>query len=822
MRNVFISFLSLFYLNVFGQTQQHLSSGEILAEIQKLKSIGSILYIAAHPDDENTRLLTYLANEKKVLTTYLSLTRGDGGQNLIGKEKGELLGLLRTQELLEARKIDGAYQLFTRAVDFGYSKTPEETFEKWNHDSVLYDVVWAIRNLKPDIIINRFPTTGEGGHGHHTASAILSEEAFSAAADNNKFPDQLFYVKPWQAKRLFWNTFNFSTANTIKDDQLKLNIGVFNTLQGKYYGEIAAESRSMHKSQGFGAAKTRGESIEYFEQIKGDRVEKDLFEGIVFNWSRYEETKHFNTIIDNIIKNFDPLNPSASVNDLIHFYEAMKKIKSNNEDLNRWLSYKMLKTEDVISACSLVWTDVFSSDSIVALDDSIKLSSSIIYNGNVDLATGIDEKDSIDYTALARNSLKVSDEMVDFPHEFFVSDPYWLRLPQKNNFYQVENRQDIGMPESPPVLIILHTKINNHPFDIKRLPKYKYVDPIRGEVIQPLRILPAVVLKLAQEMVLFPDEHTKKIFITVRASKNNVSGVLKVKPVKGWNIFIPNPNFNIDKNKEANIEVLITKATNAINESVEFYAESNGTVYDKMMEEIHYEHISPQYRLKKTLLQLTVLNIKKKGLYIGYIPGSGDDIATLLSNAGYNVEILDNEKLAGENITKYDAIISGIRAFNVNESLLTHFKKLLEYVKNGGNLIVQYNTNSWAGPLSTKISPYPFTISRNRVTDENSAIEFLQPEHAVLNYPNKILQSDFENWVQERGLYFATDIDKNFTTILSMKDNGEEPQPGSLIIAKYGKGNYVYTGLSFFRQLPAGVSGAYKLLANIIALPKNK
>ena len=823
MRNLLALIFSFIFIQCNGQTQQQLTSSDILLNLQKLKTVGSVLYIAAHPDDENTRLLTYLANEKKLFTVYLSLTRGDGGQNLIGKEHGELLGLIRTQELLEARKIDGAHQMFTRAVDFGFSKNPEETFEKWNYDSVLYDVVWAIRRIQPDIIINRFPTTGEGGHGHHTASAILAEQAFIDASDENKFPDQLKYVQPWQARRLFWNTFNFSSANTISEDQLKLDIGKFNPLLGKYYGEIAADSRSMHKSQGFGAAKSRGESIEYFKQIKGDKVESDLFEGMVFDWDKFEETKHLNTIIDKIIERYNPLNPSASVDGLLELYQSMKKIKSTNQYLNGWLSFKIQETEELIVACSGIWAEVYSSDSTVAFKDSIDISSHIVYSGNVELSTGIDKGDRIEYTPLAKNELKSFTGKLDFSEEYSVSDPYWLRTPQKNNFYQVSNRNDIGAPESKPLLIILHTKINDVPFDLRRTIKYKYVYPVRGEVTQPLKMLQALAFKVKDDIILFPDNQAKKIDIIVKSYKNNVSGKLKTKPAKGWRIEIPNPDFTIQKkNGEAIVEMIISKTSDTTDDVIEFYAESNGVVYDKIIENIYYDHIQPQYRLKKAELRPVSLSVNKSGDNIAYIPGSGDDVADLLGKAGYTVTVLDSDKIRTENLAIYQAVITGIRAFNTNEYLLNNFDKLMQYVEYGGNLIVQYNTSSNIGPLRGKIAPYRFDISRTRVTDENADVRFLNPQHVVFNHPNKITQNDFKGWVQERGLYFANNKDKAFESVLSMNDKGEEPHDGCLIIAKHGKGNYVYTGLSFFRQLPAGVPGAYRLLANLISLPKNK
>src|SRR6201993_720243 len=333
MRNIVLLFLFVSISLLHAHAQQEWNASEILQNIEKLNVCGSVLYIAAHPDDENTRLLAYLSKERKLRTGYLSCTRGDGGQNLIGKEQGEMLGLVRTQELLAARRIDGAEQFFTRANDFGFSKNPKETFSIWNKDSILADVVLAIRKFKPDVIICRFPTTGEGGHGHHTASAILALEAFDAAADPTKFPEQLAYTQTWQAKRIFWNTFNFGGTNTTAPDQLKIDVGVFNPLLGKSYGEIAADSRSMHKSQGFGSAKVRGESIEYFKQLKGDKANTDLFESINQTWARFTATASLQKTIDDGIKKYNPQLPEKIVADLVAIYKELKQLDESDANI---------------------------------------------------------------------------------------------------------------------------------------------------------------------------------------------------------------------------------------------------------------------------------------------------------------------------------------------------------------------------------------------------------------------------------------------------------------------------------------------------------
>jgi LmbE family N-acetylglucosaminyl deacetylase len=324
MRKLILCTFLLFQFQLSNaQTEAPKSSAEILQALHKLNTVGSVLYVAAHPDDENTRLLSYMSKEQKVRTGYLSITRGDGGQNLIGKEQGEMLGLIRTQELLAARRTDGAEQFFTRAFDFGYSKTPEETFNFWNRDSILSDMVWVIRNFKPDVMICRFPTTGEGGHGHHTASAILALQAFDDAANPQKFAWQLKHTAVWQARSIFWNTFNFGTTNTTSENQIKFDVGVYNPLLGKSYGEIAAESRSFHKSQGFGSAKQRGQALEYFKLLKGDSCKNHVLENVNLSWNRIKGAEEIQKAIDACIKQFNHNSPNEIVPQLIAVYKLI-------------------------------------------------------------------------------------------------------------------------------------------------------------------------------------------------------------------------------------------------------------------------------------------------------------------------------------------------------------------------------------------------------------------------------------------------------------------------------------------------------------------
>lgn len=813
---------------VKAQVYQSETSSQIYLSLKKLNVVGSVLYVAAHPDDENTRLLSYLANEKKLRTGYLSLTRGDGGQNLIGKEQGELLGLIRTQELLAARRVDGAEQFFTRANDFGYSKTPEETFTFWNNDSVLSDVVLAIRKFKPDVIICRFPTTGEGGHGHHTASAILALQAFDAAANPNQFPEQLKELSVWQAKRIFWNTFNFGTTNTTSPNQLKIDVGSFNPLLGKNYGEIASESRSMHKSQGFGSARQRGSIIEYFKLLKGDSVSIDVFENINTNWNRFKETEGLQQQIDACIKKFNIEKPELVVSDLISIHKNLSSIKTTNEYVNYWKDFKLKELEKLIQSCSGLWLEAHSTEYYSCPGNTISVSVQSICrnNSNVKLnsVSLFSAKDTVIQSALKQNEALSFKTNVTIPTTFSYSNPYWLNQKHDLGFYNVTDKQLIGTPQNNPVTKVLFSvTIEGLNLVIEKDLIYKYTDPVKGEVYRAFEILPPVTLNFSDKSYIFSELKSKKIQVTVKSNQPNLKGKLQLPAQDGWLINIKEPDFAISqKGEEKIIDVLITPTAKATTFTLNAHVIVDNKSYNHSIKRIEYDHIPYQFILSDAEVKCVYLDVKKTGLNIGYIPGAGDDVPMSLSQIGYNVTTLSDELLVSENLQKYDAIVTGVRAYNTNERLQIHYSKLMDYVNNGGNLVVQYNTNNRIGPVSAKIGPYPFTISRDRVTDEKAKITFKNEKHILLNYPNKITESDFENWIQERGIYFVSEMDKNYETIFVMNDAGEKALEGSLIVAKYGKGNFVYTGLAFFRQLPAGVPGAYRLFSNILSLPKNK
>lgn len=810
-----------------AQSTEDLSynTGSIMLALKKLNTVGSVLYVAAHPDDENTRLLAWLANERMLRTGYLSITRGDGGQNLIGKEQGELLGLIRTQELLAARRIDGAEQFFTRANDFGFSKNPEETLKFWDHDSVLKDVVWAIRKFRPDVIICRFPTTGEGGHGHHTASAILAGEAFDAAGDPNRFPEQLREVRPWKPRRLFWNTFNFGGNNTTSPDQLKVDAGVYNQLLGKSYGEIAAESRTSHKSQGFGTARGRGEAIEYFRQLKGDSVTKDLFEGIDQSWKRIFGAADIEKMTDSLLKKFSPFEPEASVPALVRLYRRLNALDPKDADSKYWREQKLKETQKLLLACAGVWVDATARDYFAIPGQPYELSCQVVARhaeGFQLSSLSYPDQDSVTALKLDADKLYTLSHRGTLPASTTFSTPYWLRAPHRLGMYSVSDFRMVGKPENDTFpAVVFHLIVQGLSIDVVRKIQQKTVDPVKGEVYRPLEVIPALSIGLSDPVIMATGPAQQKLVVTVQAHRAGMAGGLKLSAPEGWKLSVPNPAFSIaDSGGEAEIPVWVSGAKTALPGQLLVTAESKGDVYDQQIDHINYDHIPAQVRLRPAEVFLSPIELKKTGTVIGYIPGAGDEIPASLVRIGYIVTTLSDEQIATSDLSRFDAIVTGVRAYNVNPKLQQYHERLMNYVKNGGNLIVQYNTNSRLGPMTAQPGPYPITLTTKRVTDEHSNVQFVYPDHPVLNIPNKITPVDFDGWVQERGIYFAGDVDLHYATPLSMNDPEENPNVGSLLVAHLGKGNFVYTGLSFFRQLPAGNPGAYRLFVNLLSMPK--
>lgn len=808
------------------QSPQSWTAAEIYQAIKKLNVLGTVLYVAAHPDDENTRLIAWLSQERLFRTGYLSMTRGDGGQNLIGNEQGIELGLIRTQELLAARRIDGGEQFFTRAFDFGFSKSPDETFPKWDKEKILSDVVWIIRKFQPDVVITRFPTTGEGGHGHHTASAILANEAFEAAANPSRFPEQLKYVQPWQVKRVLWNTFNFGGTNTQREDQFKTDVGGFNPLLGKSYGEIAAESRSQHKSQGFGVPAGRGQALEYFITTQGASPVTDLMDGVDLSWKRVQGGEAIAPLADQIAARFDFLHPEKSVPGLIELYRALKSLPSGY-----WRNKKLEETKELIVQCCGLWVDIFTQEPYAVQTDSIRFQIQLNNRGGVNLALKKIVTDGFDSVM---NQPLPPNRNINFTKTLYVDSGkpltqfYWLINKMEKGYFQVTDPTLIGMPDNEPAYrVTFLINIEGTDLEFTRPVKYKYTDPVKGELYQPLVVVPPVVISPTENLKIVLTENEKKEgTLLLKGMKKNFSGKLTARAgsqVLAVDQFaFSNPDFFINTRNQAQ-EIKYNVVPGKTITETQIAVKNNETEFaGKDLLEINYDHIPHIRYFQDAVVSFRYVNVKTYGKKIGYIVGAGDKVPEALEQMGYTVTLLGSKELSRVNLNQFDAILTGVRAYNTNDWLDNYYDRLMKYVEQGGNLIVQYNTNNFLGGVTARMGPYPFSINRNRITDENAEVTFLNSEHPVFNFPNKITADDFSGWVQERSIYHASDTTGKFEKLISMHDPGEKPDDGSLLVAQYGKGYFTYTGLVFFRQLPAGVPGAYRLLANLIALNRKK
>lgn len=813
----------------FAQQPAKPTSVEIYHQIQKLNFLGSVLYIAAHPDDENTRLISYLSNDKKARTGYLSLTRGDGGQNLIGTELRELLGVIRTQELIEARKIDGGEQFFSRANDFGFSKNPTETLEIWDKNQVLGDVVWAIRKFQPDVIINRFDHRSPGTtHGHHTASAMLSLEAFDLVNDKTIYPEQLKYVSTWQPKRVFFNTSwwfygskeKFEKAD--KSTQTKLNIGTYYQSLGKSNQEIAALSRSCHQSQGFGNTGTRGDEDEYLEFLKGEKLNDNtnLFEGIDTSWNRVQGGKAIGDILMSVEKNFDFKNPSASIPELVKAYTLIQNLSDKH-----WKEVKSEEIKKIIAACAGLYFEAVTEVQEITPDSPLKVKLEVINRSAIPMTLNSIQTNPSVMTTMEINELNTNKPIfktleLELSTNSNYTNPYWLNEIGTDGMYRVDNQLQIGLPDvlrEVNVTFFVNISGTVIPFDRKVV--YKYNDDVKGEVYQPLDVVPVATSSIDEKVYIFNNDRSKTITVKVKAGKDKIAGNVKLQLPENWSVSPTEIPFSLDRKGEEVLAVFNVSPSREISEvEIKSIVTVDNQVFDKQKIDINYPHIYKQMVLKPAVAKAIRLKIKTKNEKIAYIMGAGDEIPKSLQQMGYEVEIIKPEAISAEKLSPFDVVITGIRAYNVVNALAYKQKTLLDFVKNGKTMIVQYNTLD--DLVSKEMAPFPLKISRDRVTEEDAEVRFLAPNHSVLNYPNKITVDDFKGWKQEQGLYYPSEWDKAFTPILSANDTGEKPKDGALLIAKYGKGNYIYTGLSFFRELPEGVSGAFRLMANMIAIGK--
>ena len=821
----------LFFNASFSQLVAPRSSSAIMHELKKLKTVGSVLYVAAHPDDENTRLIAWLANEKMLRTGYLSLTRGDGGQNLIGDEQGVELGLIRTQELLAARRIDGGEQFFSTAKDFGYSKTPQETLNIWNKEKLLDDVVWVIRNFKPDIIIARFPEDGRAGHGHHSVSGIMTRLGYETSGDASNYPDQLKKgVSVWQPTRALWNTFNFGNNNTIREGQFGVEVGDYMPLLGQSMGELAGESRSQHKSQGFGVSRQRGSSSEFFETIAGTAPVNDLMDDVNTTWSRFEGGGQIDEAIAAIINAFNYADPSKSVPALL---KLRRQIRLTNFDMV-WKSYKLRQLERIILDCAGIYLEATVAEQFVVANERVPVRVFAIsrsdlpvnVNGIKDAATTIPFD-----TKLLPNKAWNQEITTIFNQGVLATQPYWLRNSPEGAMYAVPDQHMVGKGENDPLQLTVMLRLFDETIEVATPIRYRYVDPVKAEQYEPLYITEKFLVSNGTGLLLFRNNRNDSLDVTVNVSSYTnaaiANGKLVVESKKtGYERVFDLPKDSAQKGMAKVYRVTVPnylRQTQMEEDQLSIVFRPGGNFGDSgfynAKRTISYDHIPSQTH--HYLDQLSVLNIdlKTTSKRIAYLPGAGDKTAEALTAMGYTVTLIGKEDLTASRLRQFDAVVTGVRAYNIHDYLGEAYPVLMNYIAEGGKLLVQYNTSNFISGLKGRIAPFEFGITRTRITDENAPVKFLLPAHPVLNKPNKISMKDFEDWTQERSIYHAGNFDNaKFQAPLAFNDPGEGDEAGSLVIAPHGKGYFIYTGIAFFRQLPAAVPGAYRLFANLIEL----
>ena len=858
---------------------------EIRQSLQNLNTLASVMMIGAHPDDDREVLIAWLARGRHARTAYLSLTRCEGGQNLIGPEQGDELGIIRTQELLASRRIDGGEQYFTRAIDFGFSKTAAETLTKWPREKVLGDVVYNIRRFRPDVIVLCFTGTPRDGHGHHQVSAILGKEAFTAAADPTKFPEQLAYVQPWQAKRILENPFGLQGGpgagknagkNTDKEldkefppeDRLETDVGEYSPELGYSYGEIGSMSRSTNRSQGQGSAERKGSQKTYLVTIAGDKAKKDVFDGIDTTWNRLPGGARAGALLKQAQDSLVPAHPEA----LLPLLAQARPIVAGIADAtkNPLAVQKLQELDEAMALSAALSLDAQASNYAVTPGGNLRVSITAVARTPAQVTltavklSGMEGAPALNLApaVLANNQPSQYTLNLRVPEDQPYSQPYWLDLPKDGNLYAVRDPRQIGFAENPPVLEARFTvKIAGQEIELTRPVQYRYTDPVYGDLIRPLAIVPPVAVDLTERSIVFPDNHPRQVQVPVKSNAGKVSGEAHLEIPAGWTSEPASRHFDLSATGEqAMLAFELTPPANSTEGRLRAVAQVGARSVALGTEVISYPHFPVQTLFPAAEASLVRANINTLSKNVGYVMGAGDEVPGALRQMGCDVTLLTPADLSHGDLSRFDAIVTGVRAWNVRPDLRANYQRLLDYANNGGTLIVQYNRaegvqgaggRGQAAPQAKQekaqvkevkaappaqanaaaageggalehIGPYPIHISNERVTDEDAAVSFPNPQLSLLHQPNEITAADFQGWVQERGLNFADQWDPKYLSVLESHDPGEEPHPGGMLYVKYGKGAYIFSAYDWFRELPAGVPGAYRLFANMLSAAKTQ
>ena len=811
-----------------GQPTPLHGSAELHELLDRLNTVGTVLMLGAHPDDENTAVMAYFARGMHLRTVYFSATRGEGGQNRIGTEQGDLMGVIRTHELLAARRIDGGEQEFATVVDFGYSKSPEETLKFWGEERLLRDMVRAIRKVRPDVIVSRFPPRpGSGGHGHHTAVGWTGPAAYEAAADPDRFPE--LGLPAWRARRYYFNVPTFGRrmeqAAARVPGRLRIELGKYDPVLGKSYAEVAGESRSMHRSQAMGASQRKGSVPAFFEYVAGEEASDDLFEGIDLSWTRIPGAEQVAKDLALAKALYDPRNPGTILRHLLDAYKELGNLTGPEVDYER---------QDLLRAIELasgIWVDAAADRWDAVAGGTIEVTAQVLRRGDSDWqwrATRLEGVAEASVTApadLEHNQMASRVVQVDIPEEACYSQPHWLvsRNPGPDG---CEVSHD--MPGPAPALRAIFEFETPEGIEIAFVKPviYRWVDPSLGERSRPLAVVPPVTVAFTSANRILPDSTPVEIPVRLQSNRGEASATVHLTAPDGWTVTPASKQVRFERRGQERTAVfLLEPPSEASGGELRASVDVDGKTVRSGMRTIEYGHIPATPVFENAAMRVERLDLELLAKRIGYVMGAGDKIPAALEQMGANVTLLSAEDLAAGDLDQFDALVTGIRALNTRPDLIAARDRVLEYVDRGGTLVVQYNTAPFrrrrSGPSSVAtLAPFPMTPSRLRVTDEHAEVRLLSSEHPLLRIPNRITSADFDGWVQERGLYFMSGWDDRYDTVIACSDPGEDPLEGGLLYARFGKGAYVFTGYSWFRQLPAGVPGAYRIFANLISAGK--
>lgn len=812
--------------------------------LKRLNISASAMMIGAHPDDEDTALLAYLARGENARTAYLSLTRGDGGQNIIGPELGEALGVIRTEELLQARKLDGAEQYFTRAYDYGFSKTLDEAKQKWDEKIILCDVVRVIREFRPLVVISQFSGTSADGHGQHQFAGYIAPIAVKAAGDSNQCTDA---GPTWQVKKVYVRHGFRATG----EPRLRINTGKFDSILGRSYFEIAMEARSQHRSQEQGVLELKGEAFSGLNLLGGDVKETGLLEsldvsvgGIADNTGEksgqfVELLAKLQSLVAKARNEFDIESPEKIVSILAEAHELTIRAERSASSLaaKSYLVQKQTELNAAIKLSSGIQFDAISDKETVTPGETLNVAARVFYPANDSITIkGLTVKAPKGWNVAetppvagqtgnpqARREVPRfgSNFTVTVPENASITQPYWLREARQGDVFTGANGYDMTPPLHPAEMTAEALMIvAGREIVLSQPVQFRYADDVRGEIRRPVAVVPKISVSLDRELLMVARsnrETAKEISVTVtNNSSGPVAGKINLAVPNGWAAASQNPDFNLSrKGESASAKFAVIVPRNAVvgSSAISASADISGSVYQRSMRIIAYPHIQTHRLYGNAAVKANILDLKTSPTKIGYIVGSGDRVQDAIRQMGFNVETISEIELASGDLSRFDTIVVGIRAYQVRPDLVASNKRLLDFASAGGTLIVQYQL---PGYTQQNLAPYP-AQQGPRVSDELAKVTILEANHPLLNIPNKISDADFAGWVQERNLYNFSTMDAKYVGLFESHDAGEAENKGGLVVADIGQGKYIYCSYSLFRQLPAGVPGAYRLLTNMLA-----